>query len=60
MDNHKEASENKKYRQVGPYLLMHVIGKGAYSIVYEAKKEGEKKRYAIKQISLGSVRPKQL
>jgi hypothetical protein len=32
------GSGNKKYRKVGPYLLSNVIGRGAYSIVYEARK----------------------
>lgn len=51
---------NKKYRKVGPYLLMNVIGRGSYSTVYEARKEGENNRYAVKQISLVTVSSKQL
>ena len=31
-------TSNKKYRKVGPYILIKPIGRGAYSIVYEAKK----------------------
>lgn len=31
-------TSNKKYRKVGPYILIKPIGKGAYSTVYEAKK----------------------
>lgn len=34
MEKQNKISESKKYRKVGPYLLSHVIGKGAYSIVY--------------------------
>lgn len=34
------AKEEKKYTKVGPYLLRKPIGKGAFSIVYEATKEG--------------------
>lgn len=60
MDTQKENSGNKKFRKVGPYILSHVIGRGAYAVVYEARKEGQKKRYAVKQISLVSVSKKQL
>jgi len=58
--NSNLSSGNKRYRKIGPYLLSKIIGRGAYSIVYEAKKEGDKKRYAVKQISLVTLNPKQL
>lgn len=38
MDYQKETTGSKKYRKVGPYLLLNIIGRGAYSVVYEAKK----------------------
>lgn len=58
MEKFKEGS--KKYRKVGPYILTRVIGRGAYSTVYEAHMEGQPNKYAVKQISLLSVNPKQL
>jgi hypothetical protein len=30
--------KNKKLTKIGPYILLKPIGKGAYSVVYEAKK----------------------
>ena len=52
-------SSNKKYRKIGPYLLLKPIGKGAYSTVYEARRDNEPKVYAVKQISLINLTQKQ-
>lgn len=52
-------TSNKKYRKIGPYVLIKPIGKGAYSTVYEAKKENEPQLFAIKQISLMNLTQKQ-
>lgn len=60
MDTQKDNSESRRFKKVGPYILSHVIGKGAYSTVYEAKREGEKTRFAVKQITLMTVTKKQL
>lgn len=46
----EKATESKKCRKVGPYILLRPIGKGSYSTVYEALCES--KIYAVKQISL--------
>jgi hypothetical protein len=43
MDTQKENSGNKKFRKVGPYILSHVIGRGAYAVVYEARKRVRRK-----------------
>ncbi len=50
----------KKLTKIGPYLLNKPIGKGAYSVVYEAHKQDEKTKYAIKKISLENISEKQL
>lgn len=60
MDIQRNKAQYKKYRKVGPYILSEEIGRGAFSIVYSAKKEGEKNRYAVKQIMLTNLKPKQL
>ncbi len=51
---------SKKIRKIGPYLLLRSIGKGAFSVVYEAKIENSNLRYAVKQISLVNVTKKHL
>lgn len=45
----------KKLIKIGPYVLLKPIGKGAYSVVYEAQKQNENAKYAIKKISLESI-----
>lgn len=42
----------KKLTKIGPYLLLKPIGKGSYSVVYEAQKQNDNTKYAIKKISL--------
>lgn len=32
-------AHSKKLTKIGPYLLLKPIGKGAYSVVYEAQKQ---------------------
>lgn len=50
----------KKLIKIGPYVLLKPIGKGSYSVVYEAQKQNENSKYAIKKISLESISEKQL
>ena len=56
----EQNSKNKKLTKIGPYLLIKPIGKGSYSIVYEAQKQNETTKYAIKKISLQNISEKQL
>ncbi len=52
----QESNHNKKkLTKIGPYLLIKPIGKGSYSVVYEAQKQDEKIKYAIKKISLENI-----
>lgn len=41
-------------KRVGEYILEQPIGKGAYSKVYEAHKEGSTERLAVKVIANSS------
>ncbi len=45
----------KKLTKIGPYLLLKPIGKGSYSVVYEAQRQNENTKYAIKKISLENI-----
>ena len=54
----EKATNTKKCRKIGPYVLIKQIGKGSYSVVYEATADGN--IYAIKQISLENIKEKQI
>lgn len=57
----QESNHNKKkLTKIGPYLLIKPIGKGSYSVVFEAQKQDDKTKYAIKKISLENITEKQL
>ncbi len=42
-------------KKVGPYRLWRCIGSGATSEVFEATKEGDHQKYAVKMIRLGKI-----
>ena len=50
----EKATNTRKCRKVGPYLLLREIGSGSFSHVYEATANGL--TYAIKQINLEGIR----